>query len=271
MKRLNRGKRIGFIGCGNMGSAILCGVLGNKIARSRQVVIYDAAIAKARRLGRLCRVKVAKGNVDLVRRVDVVLLAIKPQDLLALSSELRTLDHSKKILLSILAGTPVKKLRYHLGVRWDIVRAMPNLGAQVGEAVTVVTGGSAQARHVGVTVFSGCGPVVSLHERYIDLVTAVSGSGPAYFFLLMELLMKFSQAQGLSKKVAKSLAVQTALGASTLAKKSRYTPGELRSMVTSKKGTTEAALKHLTKKGFGNIFSQAVGRALSRSRELSAR
>jgi pyrroline-5-carboxylate reductase len=122
---------------------------------------------------------------------------------------------------------------------------------------------------MGDKIFSGCGKVVEVPERYFDLVTAISGSGPAYFFLLMELLADVGKQMGLSAKTAELFAVQTAFGAAKLAQHSAHSPSRLREMVTSKKGTTDAALSHFQKKGFSNIFVEGVRRAMARAKELS--
>jgi len=148
------------------------------------------------------------------------------------------------------------------------VRAMPNLGAQVGQSMTVVCGKDKTALSFAQRLFAGCGEVVVLPENKLDLVTAVSGSGPAYFFHLMEILTDFGVKQGLSPKVARVLAVQTGLGAALLAKHSETCCGELRQRVTSKKGTTEAALKTLKRGKFSGLFQRALKAAMARSRAL---
>ena len=267
MKRLS--KTIGIIGCGNMGSAILSGLLRNHIAKSDQVCVYDSILSKMAALSKKFRVRKAKSNSDLVRRVQIVLLAIKPQDLHTVAQGLRGSFRSGQFLVSILAGTPIRKLQKAFGNRPVIVRAMPNLGAQVGEGITVLTSSSRPGLNIGETIFSGCGRTINLSEGYFDLVTAVSGSGPAYFFLLMELLIQAARKGGIPEKAARLLAIQTALGAGKLAQLSPHSPGVLRKMVTSKKGTTDAALRFLSKNGFSRIFISAISRAVQRARELS--
>lgn len=268
MSKLNR--KIGLIGCGNMGSAILSGLFHQQIARPSQVFAYDADHAKASVARKRFRITMAKSNSDLIRRSEIILLAVKPQDLSTVANQIRpTLRRKKVVIISILAGTPVRKLRRFLGMGPDLVRAMPNLGAQVGEAVTAITGSNGTALSIAEKIFSGCGQVIRLPEKYFDVVTAVSGSGPAYFFHLMELLVRIARSKGLSKKAAELLAVQTALGAAKLAVACSSSPAELRQMVTSKKGTTEAAFRFLAKKGFPEIFCAAIERAIARSRQLS--
>ena len=266
MRRLN--KTIGFVGCGNMGSAILSGLLRNHIAQPKQIFVYDSARSKLESVSRKFRVNPTKSNVDLIHRAQIILLAVKPQDLSFVAREMRDVLRSGQTVISILAGMPIPKLKRSFGNHVVVVRAMPNLGAQVGEAVTALTGSNKSALRLAETIFLGCGKTIRLPEKYFDLVTAVSGSGPAYFFLMMELLAQVARRGGISEKSARTLAVQTALGAGKLSQASPYSPETLRKMVTSKKGTTEAALKMLERKEFGKIFHLGLHAAARRSREL---
>jgi len=262
-------EKIGLIGCGNMGSAILGGLLEKKLVRASQVTVFDVVRTKSNALRKKLKVKVARSNSDLIQKSDVVLLAVKPQDLAKLGREVKSSFRSSHVVLSILAGTPIQKLKSNLGSKAKIVRAMPNLGAQVTWAITAITSHNQPALHIAERVFSGCGIVIRLQEKHFDLVTAISGSGPAYFFLLMELLSNFGMRHGLNRRAAEQLAVQTALGSAVLARVSSHTPGELREMVTSKKGTTDAALQYLEKHGFEKIFVGGLAQAVKRSKEIS--
>lgn len=257
---------IGLIGVGNMGTAILEGLFAKKIAAPSQVVVYDKIKEKVQEFSNQYGVLAASSNADLASRVEVLLLAIKPQDLAATSLEIKPALKASKILISILAGTPVRKIQEHLGTNLDIIRAMPNLGAKVGESLTALTG-SGRALSIAEAVFSGCGKTIQLDEKYFDLITALSGSGPAYFFYLMELMAKEGCERGLSESQAKLVAVQTALGSALLAAQSLEDPAVLRQRVTSKGGTTEAALKELVK-ALPQSFHDAIQAAYDRGREL---
>jgi pyrroline-5-carboxylate reductase len=262
-------QKIGIIGVGNMGSAILEGLFEKKIARPNQVWVYDKIEDKVLGLVKRWKVHRTAACSELVQQVEVILLAVKPQDLAEAAGEWKAFLRPGHLLISILAGTPIAKIKKILGTNTQIIRAMPNLGAKVGEAVTALTGGRSSSLVLAKKIFSGCGKTVRLHERYFDLVTAVSGSGPAYFFLMMELLMAAAMKYGLPEKVAECLAVQTALGAAKLAQTEALPPEALRRMVTSKGGTTEAALKVLEREKFRDIFLKAIEAALKRGRELS--
>ncbi len=261
-------EKIGLIGVGNMGTAILEGLLRKEMILPSQIWIYDKIQEKVEDFARRWKVNTASSNSTLASGVDLILLAVKPQDLKATGDELRK-ARPFPIVLSILAGTPISKIHEHFGREVKAVRAMPNLGAKVGESVTAIAGSEAKPIALACQIFSACGKVLELDEKYFDLVTAVSGSGPAYFFYVMELLTKEGVRGGLPEEKAKLLAVQTALGAALLASQAKESPEELRKQVTSKGGTTEAALKILEAKNFSEIFHEAVEAARQRGKELS--
>ena len=267
MKTLGN-KKIGVVGVGNMGASILEGVLSKRLTTPSRVWVYDKALDKAKAFARRHRVGLAASVSELLKKTDVVLLAMKPQDFASFSLEHRSSFRSGQGVISILAGMTTEKIAKALDKNVTIVRAMPNLGAKVGQSMTVICGKTKTGLPFAETLFSGCGEVVTLPEKMLDLVTAISGSGPAYFFHLMELLADFGVKQGLPSKVAGVLAVQTGLGAALLAKSSEESCAELRQRVTSKKGTTEAALKALQRGKFKKIFQRALAAAVSRGRSL---
>lgn len=259
---------IGLIGVGNMGSAILEGLFEKKIAAPSQVTVYDKLEEKAQEFSKKWKTAKAASNAGLVQNADLILLAVKPQDLAGTCAEMKSDFKESKILISILAGTPLQKIQENLGSKVDMIRAMPNLGAKVGESLTAITGKSAKALETAEILFSGCGKTIRLEEQHFDLITALSGSGPAYFFYLMELMAKEARERGLSADQAKLIAVQTALGSALLAAESSEDPAVLRERVTSKGGTTEAALKELVKT-FPQTFKDAIQAAYHRGKELS--
>jgi len=181
---------IGFIGCGNMGSSIVKGILTKGVVLPRRVYVLDVDQVKASRLTRSLGVRKARSLKEIAQKSHVLVLAVKPQQLQDLARTLKPHLQKKHIIISILAGTTLKTLKKYCGSRPATVRVMPNLGALVGEAMSVVCGQKAYALQVAKRIFGACGDVLVLRESYFDVVTAVSGSGPAYFFLLMELLEK---------------------------------------------------------------------------------
>jgi pyrroline-5-carboxylate reductase len=267
MKTLGN-KKIGVVGVGNMGASILEGVLTRRIATPSSVWVYDKVMNKAESFARRLHVCRASSVSELLNKTDMVLLAMKPQDFASFALEHRSSFRPGQGVISILAGMTTEKIARALGKNMTIVRAMPNLGAKVGQSMTVVCGKNKRALSFAKKLFDGCGKVVTLPEKMLDLVTAISGSGPAYFFNLMELLADFGVKQGLRPEVAEILAVQTGLGAALLAESSQESCAELRQRVTSKKGTTEAALRTLQRGKFKKVFQQALRAAMNRSREL---
>ncbi len=266
-------EKIGFIGCGNMGGAILEGLLKNRITKSSQIFVFDPYPKTLSRIRRQFHVRVCSSNQEVIQKSQIVILAIKPQELHGLANAFK-LARAGQTVITILAGTPIQKIKKLIRSNVLIARAMPNLGAKVGASMTAVTGNAHAVRKVE-TIFSGCGEVIRVSEKYMDLVTAVSGSGPAYFFLFMEILETFAKKYGISKKDARLLAVQTALGASKLADNDKNQSLKmLRQRVTSKGGTTEAALtSKFVRVSFEKlvpmIFENALKHAIKRAKELS--
>lgn len=262
-------ENIGLLGAGNMGTAILEGLFQKGISTPGRVWVYDKMPGKAKQFAKAWKVHCAGSAADLIRHSRWIILAVKPQDLDTLAAELKESLEGRHGLISILAGTPASKIRRQVGSKPAVVRAMPNLGAKTGASMTAITGTSKPALKAAKTIFDACGKTLILPERFFDLVTAVSGSGPAYFFYLMESLAAFGRQNGLSREDAELLAVQTALGASTLASAAEFSPAEWRERVTSKKGTTDAALKVMRKSGLQKILFRAFKAAMLRGRELS--
>lgn len=261
-------KKIGFLGCGNMGSAIISGLIRNDIAEARNIFVYDVMPARVRETRRRLRISSARDISSLMGSVDTIVLAFKPQDLKAASLEIRPGLTPKHLVLTILAGVPTAKVREVLGHRLRVVRAMPNLGATVGESVTAITGGASRDLATAERIFSGCGHVVRLPEKLFDAVTALSGSGPAYFFYLMELLVEEGVRWGIPRAASALLVKQTAKASASLAWKSADPISVLRARVTSKGGTTEAALATFEKLGWPAILRQAISNAVNRARIL---
>ena len=268
MKKLGN-EKIGLVGVGNMGTSILAGLLKEHITSPSQIWVYDKDTKKSKDFARMTHVHLAVSIEDLLRKANVVLLAIKPQDFTGFAAENKRFLRASQCVISILAGLTTAKMRKALGQNVALVRAMPNLGAKIAQSMTVLCGKNKKWLVFAETFFYGCGEVVILSENKLDLVTAISGSGPAYFFHLMELMTEFGVKLGLTPKIAATLAIQTGVGATLLAETSSVTCAVLRQRVTSPKGTTAAALKVLQQKQFGKIFQQALQAAMMRSRALS--
>jgi len=266
--------RIAFVGGGNMTTSLVGGLRAAGVPGS-DLSVADPVESQVARLVRDHAVRGAPGNAAAVAGADVVVLAVKPQDMAVAAGEIAPAVERGAVVVSIAAGIRIASLAGWLGRDVAIVRAMPNRAALIGAGITAAVANAAtqaRGRAAAERVLAAAGPVVWLdEERLMDAVTAVSGSGPAYFFLLMEALESAGTSLGLPGPVARRLAVHTALGAGRMAVESPDPPALLREQVTSKGGTTEAALAVLEDAGVRGIFERAIVAAAGRSAELADR
>jgi pyrroline-5-carboxylate reductase len=260
-------QEIVIVGCGKMGSALLKGWLAEGLDPNEITVIdpnpSDWLIKQTVRL-----------NKTLPINPSIVLIAVKPQMMPDVVPKLKKLGNSKTLFISIAAGTSISYFQRILGNQTPIVRAMPNTPASIGKGITAIIA-NAYVSDIELKatekLLSSVGEIVSLDsEEQMDAVTAVSGSGPAYVFHLIEALADAGQANGLNAELSMTLAKATVAGAGLLAEKSNEDPTNLRINVTSPGGTTAAALKILMDQdtGFNSLLSKAVEAASNRSKEL---
>lgn len=265
-------QRIAFIGGGNMGRSLIGGLIAKGMDPAR-IVVADPYAPTLQSLQTDFKVQTAADNADAMRDADVVLLAVKPQALRDVVSSLQEqLLRTRPLLISIAAGILAADIqRWAGGVQ--VVRCMPNRPALQGCGVTALYANEQVTelnRTVSEQILGAVGATLWVErESDMDTVTAISGSGPAYFFLLIEMLEAAGQSLGLSAEVARKLAIETAYGSGFMARESSDSPATLRQQVTSKGGTTEAALKHLEASNVRGIFSQAVAAAAQRSAQLA--
>lgn len=263
---------LGFIGAGNMARSLAGGLLKNGWARNR-LALSDPDATQRQALERLLKLKTYAVNDDLAGRADILVLAVKPQILQTVARALAPkVQRKRPLVISIAAGIRLDDLQNWLGGGLPIVRAMPNTAALIGSGASglyaneLVTGSMRERaesilRAVGVAVWVP-------HEDQIDVVTALSGSGPAYFFLVMEALENAAIAEGLDRATARLLTLETAVGAAKMALEGAEEPASLRARVTSPGGTTERAIHVLEHDGIRTLFLQAIRAAVARAREL---
>ena len=259
---------LGIIGTGKMGSAILTGLLKSKVVTVKKILIYDRNSRQYAGLTAVYPLRIAKSIPELISLSDICLLAVKPQDKEIVLGEIKTVG-KRKLVVSILAGVTTRYLEQKLG-RIPVVRVMPNIGIKVGAGMSFYSGGRFARRADLETVsglFANLGETAEIMEKKMDLATAVSGSGPAYFFLLMEILSEYVRKSGLSKEDSVKMTRQVILSSALLAK--NEPAEELRAAVTSKGGTTEAAILVLEKAGIRKIFDSALKAAQERAQKLS--
>ncbi len=274
-KRNETWPRVAIIGGGQMARALVGGWLARG-APAENIAIADPAEAQRDWLARrFQQIALHADNAKAAAQANVWVMAVKPQQLAEVAGALAILAAEQRpLVISIVAGIGAADLSRWLGGHASVVRAMPNRPALIGAGVTGLYAGSEvhdNDRATTELLLEAVGTAVWVgSESDIDLVTAVSGSGPAYFFLLIELLEAAAIAQGLPPEVARKLAVGTAAGAAALAKASGEEPSVLREQVTSKGGTTAAALEVFREAGLDMIVARAVAAAAERSREIAA-
>ena len=269
-KSVLSGLKIGVIGCGNMGRALVRGLV-EKSVYPQNISVYDVEKKKLDAVKKEASIKLAKSNRQCVSLSDVVILAVKPQIIKEVIGEISTAVPKDALVISIAAGVSIKKIEEGFKRPVSIVRVMPNMPALVGAGMSAFSlGRHASAKHRKITeaILSSFGEAVPVPEKMLDLVTAISGSGPAYFFLLAEKMIEAAYEMGMKVDVAKKLVYQTAFGSGKVLALSTEDPEELIAKVASKGGTTEAALKAFQKKGFGKIVHEGVKAAYKRSIQL---
>ncbi len=263
--------KIAFIGGGNMGEAMLSALLEKGLSAPQAISVSDVVEARRRHLKQKYGVIAVSSNSSAVTGSDVVVLAIKPQNLAEILAELGGQLEPAQLVLSIIAGARVDTLRR--GLKHDcIVRAMPNTPAQIGEGMSVwtaTTGVTEQQKAWAGSILGAMGREIYVDdEKYIDMATAVSGSGPAYVFLFMESLVEAAVHIGLPRDMAQEVVLQTVLGSGHFAQKSGKELAELRRMVTSPGGTTAEAMLQFEKGEFTGLVRKAVAAAFDRAKEL---
>jgi len=257
-----KNKTIAFLGAGNMAEALIRGLLAAKIVPAAQIIAHDIRTDRLEELRKTFGIRTGKPEAD------IIILAVKPQQMNAALSDIKPAG----LFISIAAGITTAQIEKELGGRPRVIRAMPNTPALVGAGAAAIAAGKfallddlASAE----TILQAVGTVVRVEEKDLDAVTALSGSGPAYIFLVAEALIAAGIAEGLAPVIAQRLAFQTVLGAALLLREGKDGPAELRRKVTSPGGTTEAAVAVLLAQKLPEIFVEAVTAAAKRSRQLA--
>lgn len=264
------GKRLAVIGCGNMGSAVVRGLLKVKWTTAAQVAASHPKKERAAAIGKALGIDCLTSNLKAAASADVVLLGVKPQILPEVLAELRGAVSDRTLVLSMAAGVKARTIEEALpGV--PVVRSMPNVAATVGMGATAIAPGAHASRaHVALArqVFEAVGTVEEVPEKLMDAVTGLSGTGPMYVFHLVEAMADAGVKVGLSRDVASRLAIQTLIGSAHLARDSHLHAAALKDQVTSPGGTAIAALHVLRREGFQAIVMDAVEAATRRAQEL---
>jgi len=264
---------LGIIGAGNMAEAIARGVTARGVLRPDQIIAADVAAARRQLFQEQLGIKAVEDNRDAAGQSRTLLLSIKPQQMQAALAGIGEVLSPDALVISIMAGISSAAIERGLGAggAWRVIRTMPNTPMLVGEGMVAIAGGAhatpadvASARRL----FESAARVVEVPEEKIDAVTAVSGSGPAYFFFLVEQMIRAAVDMGLSADQARTLAIQTAVGAAKMLAASPDSPQELRRNVTSPGGTTQAAIEHMERHNLPQTIVDALKAAERRGKEL---
>jgi pyrroline-5-carboxylate reductase len=261
--------RIAILGTGKIGESLLAGLRSSDWADIVATSRRDERVAE---LQERHGVEATTSNTAAIKGADVVVLAVKPQDIESLLGEIGHLLTAEQTVVSVAAAIPTAAIERHLGGDVPVVRAMPNTPATVHEGIAGMCAGSHAGReHLdrAGTVLRAVGDVVEVPETQMDAITAVSGSGPAYYALLAESMIEAGILLGLSRDVSTRLVVQTMLGTAKLLRDENVHPVELREMVTSPGGTTIRAIRELEQAGVRAAFLNAINAAMERSKELA--
>ncbi len=265
--------KIAFIGGGNMAEAILSAILAKQLATSRDISVSDIAEVRRSYLEQKYKVSVMNDNLQVIENKEIIILAIKPQVLTDVMVGLKSHLKPTQLVISIIAGKSINTISTGLAHNC-IVRSMPNTPAQIGEGITVWTATpqvTVQQKKWAASVLGVMGIEIYVDdEKYLDMTTAVSGSGPAYVFLFIESMTSAAIKLGFTPEIAQKLVMQTFLGAGHLLQKSGKTPQELRRMVTSPGGTTAEAIATFEKGGFAELVEKAVTAAYEKAKKLGS-
>jgi pyrroline-5-carboxylate reductase len=265
-------RSIAFLGGGRMGEALVSGLLRSGGRSTEEILVTCRREERARELTERHGVAATLDNAQACRFANVLVLMAKPQDFEILLKQIAEHVTTEHLVVSFAAGIRTSFVEQHLASDVPVVRVMSNVPVMVDEAMSVIAPGThAEDKHLAIAeeLLGYVGKVLRLDERYLDAVTATSGSGPAYFFLLAEAMIEACILLGLSRDVASQLIIQTMLGSAKMLRDTGTHPVELREMVTSPGGTTIEAIRHLEEAGVRAAFLNAIDAARKRSEELA--
>ncbi len=265
-------RRVAFLGGGKMAEALISGLIRSGGRQADEIMVTNRREERAHELAGKYGVTATLDNAEAARWADVLVLMAKPQDMEVLLEQIRLHVGPQDLVISFAAGVRTSFVEKHLPDGVPVVRVMSNVPVMVDEAMSVISAGSlATEAHMEIAeeLLGYVGKVLRLKEQHLDAVTATSGSGPAYFFLLAEAMIEACILLGLSRDVATDLIIQTMLGSAKMLRDTGKHPVELREMVTSPGGTTIAAIRHLEEAGVRAAFLNAIDAACQRSMELA--
>lgn len=267
-------KRIAFIGAGNMAEALIRGIVASKQVRALSIIASDVSKSRLDHISRQVGVKSSSDNKAAIKGASIIFIAVKPNMVDTVLAELGGLISSDQLVISIAAGVTISRIEKQLTNKVPVIRAMPNTPALVLEGATAISPGSYVQQSqiiLAQQLLSAVGKVVVVTESLMDAVTGLSGSGPAYIFMVIESLADAGVKEGLSREVAITLAAQTVLGAAKMVIETGDHPAALKDKVASPGGTTIAGIAALETAGLRKALMHAVTAATHRSKEMSSK
>ena len=264
-------KRIGFIGAGNMATALIKGTISSGLYTPGMIKASDTDPEKIKRMHEDYGIEGISSNKNLAELCDVIVLSVKPQVINDVLDDIRDKINKNHIVISIAAGIKISTIQSIIGDEVPVIRVMPNTPALIQRGVSAVAAGknvSNNQMDIALDIFNAVGTAFSVEEEMMDAVTAISGSGPGFVFKIMECFVEAAESQGFDSETALLMIKNTFLGSAMLAENSKLSLSELRKMVTSPGGTTEAGLKYLDENKIEGIICGAIETATARSVEL---
>ena len=265
-------KKIAILGSGNMGEALISGLIVSESSDPKNIICTDIRTEKLDEIGREYGVRTTTDNLKAVIESDIIVYAVKPQIIAAVLKETAEKLDMSKLVISIAAGVPMAAIESCLNKDLRLIRVMPNIAASVKEAASAIAAGAHATQEdidLALAIFNSIGKSIFLKENYLmDAITGLSGSGPAYIFLIVDALADAGVKMGLARSEALFLSTQTVLGAAKLLLETQEHPGQLKDKVTSPGGTAIAGLATLEEGGLRTTLIHAVEAATNRSREL---
>ncbi|MBW7888242.1 MAG: pyrroline-5-carboxylate reductase [Bacteroidetes bacterium] len=265
-------KNIAIIGAGNMGTALIRGILAANLTSPQKIFASGTRLEKLETLQKEIGIAVTTNNKEVAKHAEIIILCVKAYVIRKVLEEMREVLHKDQFIISIAAGVTTESIEKLIGKNIPVVRCMPNIACTVGLGATAVSFGKhvhEKQHDIAVKIFEATGEVVVVSERHLDAVTGLSGSGPAYIYMVIEALIDGGVKMGMPRDISTKLAIQTVLGSAKLVKDSNVHPAILRDQVTTPGGTTINAIHELESHGLRSMLIDAVATATIRSKELS--
>jgi pyrroline-5-carboxylate reductase len=263
--------KLGLIGAGNMGSALIKGVYTSKLLEPNSIYVYDIDKARASSVSKEVSAKVYDSSTDIAKTCNVIIVAVKPQHIITVLNEINPYLTKGQVVISIAAGVSISRLRKAVDDRCDIIRVMPNTPALIGEGITSICTDERVAENnmqIAKAIFSTCGIVEYINEESIHAATAIGGSSPAYVYQFIEAMADGGVLMGLSREQSYRIASQALIGAAKMLQETGKHPGELKDMVCSPGGTTIEAVASLENSSFRSSIIEAIRVCAQKSKAL---